>query len=93
MQKERIHSLDVLRIFACLCILTIHFNASMSGYSYGGFIYPNSITPNFFVESRLYLGDIGVSIFFMLTGASLYISTRKWYGVKNFYFKLKPLCF
>lgn len=86
--KKRIYSLDLLRAFACFCILTIHFNATVEGYYNGMFLYPqNGFAPNFYLENRLYLGDIGVSIFFMLTGASLMLSTRDWKGCANFYKK------
>lgn len=32
MMKKRLASMDIIRIFACLCICIIHFNASVSGY-------------------------------------------------------------
>lgn len=68
--RARILPLDVIRIFACFCVLTIHFNASVSGYdTTGAFTYPNGIVPNYFFG--VYLGDIGVSLFFILSGASL----------------------
>ncbi len=67
--------LDIIRIFACLCIVVIHFNAAVSGYgTYGAFYYPNSLTPNLYFDA--YLGDIGVSLFFMVSGASLMISNE-----------------
>ena len=48
---------------------------------------PEPFAPNFYLENRLYLGDIGVSIFFMLTGASLMLSTKDWRGCTEFYKK------
>lgn len=68
--RERLVYIDLIRVFSCLCILTVHFNAKVSGFN-GTFVYPNSIIPNFYLNGRLYLGDIGVSLFFMLSGASL----------------------
>lgn len=69
--KERLVNLDIIRIFACLCICIIHFNASVSGYDLTGkFVYEsNSLIPNIWGE--VYLGDIGTGLFFLLSGASL----------------------
>lgn len=58
---KRILYLDIIRIFACLCVLTIHFNASMSGYDYSGkFMLPNEIITNF--PFGVYLGNIGIGL-------------------------------
>lgn len=85
----RIISFDIIRIFACLCILIIHFNASVSGYDlFGNFVYNNGILPNTYFNG-VYLGNIGVGLFFILSGASLQYSsgviTRK--NLKQFYLK------
>ena len=65
----------------------VHFNASVSGWNgIDGFIYPNSITSNFFLENRLYLGSIGVSLFFMLSGVTL-MMTYKQGDLKRYYGK------
>lgn len=71
MNKVRLVYLDIIRIFACLCICIIHFNASVSGYDLTGkFVYEsNSLIPNIWGE--VYLGDIGTGLFFLLSGASL----------------------
>lgn len=42
--------MDLVRIFACLCVSIVHFNATMSGWNqFGGFVYPNSIVPNYYL--------------------------------------------
>ena len=82
--RKRIVSFDVIRLFSCLCVTIVHFNATVSGYN-GTFVYPNSIIPNFYIESRIYLGGIGVSLFFILSGATLMYTYKK--GLKNFYIK------
>ena len=75
MKRERVQYIDIIRVFACICILVVHFNAQVSGYSYyGTFYYPNSLTPNWYLGA--YLGDIGVSLFFMISGASLMLSNE-----------------
>ena len=68
---KRRTDLDVIRLFACLTILLIHFNASVCGYDIAGdFIYPNQLVPIFYFRC-VYLGEIGNNLFFMLSGASL----------------------
>ena len=88
-KRERIVSFDLIRLFSCLCVTIVHFNASVSAWSYGNFVYPNSITPNFFLENRIYLGNIGVSLFFMLSGATLMTTYKK--GNLPQYFKKRFL--
>ena len=69
--------MDLIRIFSCICVISCHFNACVSGLNNGVFVYPNSVIPNFFLGNRLYLGDIGTSLFFMLSGASSMLSYKK----------------
>ena len=85
-EKKRIVSMDLIRIFSCLCVITCHFNACVSGFSNGAFVYPNSVIPNFYLENRIYLGDIGTSLFFILSGASLMLSYRRG-NLKKYYTK------
>ena len=82
-RRERILCYDVIRVFSCFCVLTVHFNAAVSGFN-GTFVYPNSILPNYFLGGALYLGDIGVSLFFMLSGATLMLTYR---SARSFYKK------
>lgn len=67
---KRILCLDLVRLFSCLCVVVVHFNASVSVYDNGLFLYPNSITPNYYLDGRVYLGQIGVNLFFILSGAA-----------------------
>ena len=68
--RKRINYLDVIRIFACFCVTTVHYNASVSGYDiYGTFYYPNSLIPNEWFG--VYLGTLGVGLFFLISGAAL----------------------
>lgn len=76
-ERKRRIDFDVIRIFACLTILMIHFNASVSGYDYSGqFLFQNGIVPNFYFGC-VYLGEIGNSLFFILSGASLMLRKSK----------------
>lgn len=85
-KNDRIVSLDLVRLFSCICVMICHFNASACGWD-NGLVYPqNSILPSFYFENRLYIGDIGVSLFFMLSGASLML-TYKPNNLRQYYRK------
>lgn len=91
MNDKRLLYLDIVRIFACLCILIIHFNASVSGYDiFGKFVYPNHLIPNAFFDG-VYLGNIGVGLFFIISGAGLQYSHKQISmnksAILHFYFK------
>lgn len=66
----------------------IHFNASVSGYDYSGqFLYDNGIAPNNYFGC-VYLGEIGNSLFFFLSGASLaFYVPHKICDLLRFYYK------
>ena len=82
--RQRLTYFDVISIFSCICVSIVHFNAGVCGYN-GSFIHiENSIIPNFYLGSRVYLGSLGVSMFFMLSGARLMYTYR---GVKRFYIR------
>lgn len=85
--KKRIVGFDIIRLIACFFVLLVHFNAAVSGYDNGIFKYPNSVLPGFIVENRIYLGTLGVVMFFMLSGASLMLTYKPEEGVAKFYSK------
>ena len=67
---SRIVYIDVIRILACICIFTIHFNASICGFDrYGFFAFSHEIVPNYYFD--IYLGSLGVGLFFIVSGAAL----------------------
>lgn len=70
---ERLIFFDVIRIFACLCVIIIHFNAAVSD----GFALSNQLIPNHYLGGKAYLGDIGVCLFFMLSGATQMLTYRE----------------
>lgn len=80
LQKKRVVAFDIISIIGCSMVCIVHFNASVCGYSNGTFIIPeNAIVPNFILHGRVYLGTLGVSMFFMLSGARLmYNYTGGW---------------
>ena len=85
--KKRIVGFDIIRLMACLFVCIVHFNASICGWSNGVFLNPNSIVPNFLLGNRVYLGTLGVSLFFIISGASLMLSTKPSGNTMDFYRK------
>lgn len=82
--------IDIIRIFACICILTIHFNASISGYDISGhFLFNNGIVNN--IYGGVYLGQIGCGLFFIISGCGLFINNQFLIidkaSISNFYLK------
>lgn len=73
---NRIVGFDLIRLLACLFVCIVHFNAAVSGYQNGNFVYANSIVPNFVLRNRVYLGTLGVNLFFIVSGASLMLSYK-----------------
>lgn len=71
-RKDRVFYYDAIRVVACLSVIIIHFNASFSAWSGGVFTYPNAVFPNFIFNQSVYLGDFGVSLFFILSGAAMF---------------------
>lgn len=49
--KKRIVGFDIIRLMACLFVCVVRFNASLSGYQNGFFLYGNSIVPNFVLRT------------------------------------------
>ena len=72
-KRERLVFFDLIRVFACLCVSIVHFNATIS-YN---FTYTNHIIPNHYLGGRVYLGSIGVSLFFMLSGATQMLTYKE----------------
>ena len=89
-ERKRIAAFDLICLFSCLCVTIVHFNAAVCGYD-GVFLYPqNSLIPNYYIDGRVYLGDAGVSLFFILSGARLMytyknIKTFFTHRIKNIY--------
>ena len=67
MKKERLFYLDFVRAIAAMAIVITHFNAR--------YLYLNPPAPEKAVFTtfigNLYIGDWGVSLFFIISGAAL----------------------
>lgn len=85
--KTRVFGFDMIRVFACILVITVHFNAALCSYNNGHFLYSNEIIPNFYVGGKVYLGTLGVVLFFILSGASLFLSNRQKIEIGQFYEK------
>ena len=75
-RQGRIVGFDAIRLLGCALVCVVHFNAAVSGYQNGNFVYPNSIIPNYLLGGRVYLGALGVKLFFIISGASQMLSYR-----------------
>lgn len=67
---------------ALLCILVIHFNATVTGY----FTLPNKLFWNTLPFGN-YLGDFGSSLFFIVSGAALMLTAKPGQDALTFYKK------
>ena len=59
-QKERVYELDLIRVLACLMIISMHSPLPEGGTTYG-----------LFLSSLSYLSAPGIGLFFMVSGALL----------------------
>lgn len=81
MKKERIFYLDFIRAVAAILIIMTHYNAV--------YLYANQPDKVFITAkiANLYIGDFGVSLFFIISGASLMYVYDEKCELKNFYKK------
>ncbi len=83
MKRERIFYLDFIRTIAVILILLTHYNAV--------FLYMNPQRLDKVVLTykicNLYIGDFGVSLFFIISGAALMYVYENKFDFKNFYKK------
>ena len=83
MDKKRLYYLDFIRVFSMFAIIVFHFNCMIKPHNvYAGdkaIIFCNYINGN--------LGQIGVSLFFIISGASLMYTYGKSIDLKQYYKK------
>ena len=81
--RERIESFDLIRTAAAMAVFTYHFSLAAG----------NAIFPISFLSLQDGLGFVAVSVFFMLSGASLYytyadrIDIREYQSLGSYYIK------
>lgn len=81
-KKERVFYLDFIRAISTIIIVLTHYNAL--------FLYnvsnDNAIIGSTFIF-KIYIGSFGVSLFLILSGASLMTSMKDDFSIKEFYKK------
>lgn len=83
--KKRIFYLDFIRALSFIFIVIFHFNVSIGAHN----IYVNStnIPIIFYDYKNGNLGQIGVSLFFIISGAGLMLSNKENFNLKHFFNK------
>lgn len=79
-KRPRLFYLDLVRTLALVCILIIHFNATVTGY----FTLPHKLFTST-LPGGIYLGDFGSSLFFIVSGAALAYTAKDPFSTKAFY--------
>ena len=77
--KPRVFYLDLIRALATLLIVLTHFNFHLKDHG-GGYVLT-------FQPFGIYLGDLGVSLFLIISGAALTLTYRRPINLKRFYWK------
>lgn len=81
-KKERIIYFDIIKFFAVICVFTCHFARTLEYYS---IYYTFKLLPDYLFS--LYLGSVGVSLFFIVSGASLMYVYDESINLKAYYKK------
>lgn len=79
-KRPRLFYLDLVRTLALICILIIHFNATVTGY----FTLPHKLFTST-LPGGIYLGDFGSSLFFIVSGAALAYTAKEPFSATAFY--------
>lgn len=79
-KRPRLFYLDLVRTLALICILIIHFNATVTGY----FTLPHKLFTST-LPGGIYLGDFGSSLFFIVSGAALAYTAKEPFSASAFY--------
>ncbi len=82
MSKERLKYVDVLRVLAMIPVVVCHFTRALEAY---GISFPIKILPD--IVFGTYLGDFGVTIFFILSGVSLMYNYDGRLDIKQYFKK------
>ena len=77
-RRERVFSIDLVRATATILIVITHFNNPF--FSQGGYLLANR-------PFGVYIGDLGVSLFLIISGTVLALNYRQPIDVKSFYWK------
>lgn len=84
MERKRLKYIDGIRFFAVLLVVIDHFNASLMQFNIT--IWGKSyIIPSTFANETL--GILGVSLFFIISGVSLYYNYVNEFNIKTYFKK------
>lgn len=90
MKKERLYYLDLIKIIAAICVFVCHFSRSLEANQVG---YSLKLLPDY--PFHVYLGSLGVSLFFIISGAALmYVYDEKldlWKYYKKRFLGIYPM--
>ena len=81
--QKRIKAFDLMRVVAFALIILYHLLVQLQIEG----IYPAETVSKFYATPNMHIATLAVSIFFMLSGASLYCSTKEGMSIKKFYKK------
>ena len=85
MKKERLYYLDFVRAIAVVLILLTHFNARYLSYYMTPSMPQNALLGLY--PFGIYIGDLGVSLFFIISGAALMYVYKEELHILKFYKK------
>lgn len=80
--KQRKYQMDYIRIISMLVIIVYHFGTTC--YSYGIQNKAVGILTNF---ERVNYGEVATNMFFLLSGAGLFLSSQKDFSIQKYYKK------
>ncbi|MCG7328234.1 acyltransferase [Achromobacter sp. ACRQX] len=79
--QGRLFYLDAIRVLAIVLIVLYHFNIQVRAQA------PDSSVVGSMTVFRQMMGDLGVTLFIIISGASLGLTSAKWKGAGEFYLK------
>lgn len=80
-EQGRLFYLDAIRVLAIVLIVLYHFNIQVRAQA------PDASVVGSMTIFRQMMGDLGVTLFIIISGASLGLTSAKWKGVGEFYLK------
>ena len=79
--RQRLFYLDLIRVLAIVLIVLYHFNIQVRAQA------PDASVVGSMTVFRQMMGDLGVTLFIIISGASLGLTVNKWKGAGEFYVK------